>query len=393
VGDEGTHTMRITRPLVGDAVPAAALMVLGIIHTTFAGGTAAAPAAGDFLAYVLVVVAALALAARRRRPSPVLAVVAVCTTVYLVLGYPYGPILGSFMIAVYSAARHAPPARSAAYSAAALALLLVHVFTTSTPLGESGAIPVSAWVIVPFTVGFALQTRHDAATRTRAEAMRQSIDDERLRVAREVHDIVGHGLAAIKMQADIALHVLADKPDQAEVALEAISRTSGEALGELRATLAVVRKAGAGAELTPMPGLARLDELRQRMAEAGVYVRLDTTGEPRPLPVAVDLTGYRIVQESLTNVLRHSGASQATVVIGYETGAIRIVVSNPVPHAPIHPAPVPPGSASDFGDGFGISGMRERVLALGGEFSAGPAGPAVHRRFEVHARLPAGGRP
>ena len=387
--------MRITRPLVGDAVLAAALTLVGIVGTSFAGSPSRGRVPADSLAYVLVVVAALVLAGRRWRPLPVLAVVTVCTTAYLLFGYPYGPILGSLMIAVYSAARHAPPARSAAYSLAALALLLIHLFTTRTTLGAGGVIPVSAWVIVPFTLGFALQTRHDAVTRARAEAIRQSVDDERLRVAQEVHDIVGHGLAAIKMQADIALHVLADKPDQAEVALEAISRTSSEALNELRATLAVVRKAGAAADLTPVPGLARLDELRQRMAEAGVYVRVETTGEPRPLPVAVDLTGYRIVQESLTNVLRHSGAAQATVGIGYEHGGVRIAVSNPVPHASIHPASlppasVPPGSTPGSGDGFGISGMRERVLALGGEFSAGPAS---HGRFEVRARLPAGGRP
>jgi signal transduction histidine kinase len=107
-----------------------------------------------------------------------------------------------------------------------------------------------------------------------------------------------------------------------------------------------------------------------------VCVRLEPTGEPRSLPVAVDVTGYRIVQESLTNVLRHSGAGQATVGIGYEAGSVRIVVSNPVTEI-----------SSGVG-GFGISGMRERVLALGGEFSAGPAS---HDRFEVRARLPAGG--
>jgi signal transduction histidine kinase len=139
-----------------------------------------------------------------------------------------------------------------------------------------------------------------------------------------------------------------------------------------------------------VPGLARLDELRQRMAEAGVYVRMETAGEPRPLPVAVDLTGYRIVQECLTNVLRHSGVAQATVGIDYERGGVRIAVSNPVPRAPAQPPSIPPGSTPENGVGFGISGMRERVLALGGEFSAGPA---PHGRFEVRARLPAGGRP
>jgi signal transduction histidine kinase len=230
---------------------------------------------------------------------------------------------------------------------------------------------------VPFSLGFVLRLRRETAVRARADAIRQSADDERLRVAQEVHDIVGHGLAAIKMQADVALHVLARKPDQAEVALEAISRTSGQALDELRATLAMVRRTGADAERSPVPSLTRLDELRQRMAEAGVYVRLENSGEPlAALPVAVDLTGYRIIQESLTNVLRHSGAGQATVGIRYEADSVLITVSNAVTE-------YSPGEG-----GSGIPGMRERVLALGGEFTAGPS---PGDGFEVRARLPTGG--
>jgi signal transduction histidine kinase len=304
--------------------------------------------------------------------------VTVCTAVYLVLGYAYGPILVSFMIAVYTVARHAPPDRAFPYALAALAPMLAHLLIHGHGLGLFGVVDVSAWVIVPFTLGFALRLRRETAVRARADAIRQRVDDERLRVTQEVHDIVGHGLAAIKMQADVALHVLARKPDQAEVALEAISRTSGQALDELRATLTMVRRTGTDTERPSAPSLARLDELRQRMAEAGVYVRLENSGEPlAALPVAVDLTGYRIIQESLTNVLRHSGAGQATVGIRYEAGSVLITVANALS-----------GYAPGEG-GFGIPGMRERVLALGGEFAAGPS-PA-HDGFEVRARLPTGG--
>jgi signal transduction histidine kinase len=324
-----------------------------------------------------VVTAAVVLAVRRRWPLAVLAVVAVCTSVYLILGYNYGPILVLFMLAVYTAARHAPLNRAVPYSLAALAMMLTHLLVHSHRLGLFGVVDVSAWVLVPFSLGFALRLRRETAVRARAEAIRQSVDDERLRVAQEVHDIVGHGLAAIKMQADVALHVLARKPDQAEVALEAISRTSSQALDELRATLAMVRRTGTDPERSPVPSLARLDELRRRMAEAGVYVRLENSGEPlAALPVAVDLTGYRIIQESLTNVLRHSGAEQATVGIRYEAGSVLITISNAVTE-------YSPGEG-----GFGISGMRERVLALGGEFTAGPS---PHDGFEVRARLPTGG--
>lgn len=369
--------MGVSRPLLADAALATGLTVFGIIGTAFAGAPSQAKVPIDTPGFALVVTAAVVLAARRLRPLPVLVLVTLCTSVYLIIGYAYGPILVSFMIAVYSVARHIAPTRSVRFSLAALAIMLIHPFTNRTQLGVVEAFPVSAWVAVPYALGFTMRTRHEAMTRARAEAIRQIADEERLRVAQEVHDIVGHGLAAIKMQADIALHVLAKKPEQTEVALEAISRTSSDALDELRATLAVVRGVGAAAQLSPVPSLARLEELRQRMAEAGVYVRLETSGEPRgALPVAVDLTGYRIVQESLTNVLRHGGAAEATVSIRYEPDTVHIAVSNPV-------AQIPPGTG-----GFGIAGMRERVLALGGEFTAGPS---PHQHFEVHARLPVGG--
>jgi signal transduction histidine kinase len=370
-----TDPMKITRSLLGDAVPAAALTAVGIVGTRFAGSPSRADVPIDARGFALVVTAAAVLAVHRRWPLAVLAVVTICTSVYLVLGYTYGPILLSFMFAVYLAARHAPLDRAVPYSLAALVLMLVHLLVHGHQLGLFWVIDVSAWVIVPFSIGFALRLRRETAVRARTEAIRQSVDGERLRVSQEVHDIVGHGLAAIKMQADIALHVLPRKPDQAKVALEAISRTSSQALEELRATLAVVRRTGA--ERSPVPSLSRLDELRQRMAEAGVYVHLETLGEPvAALPVAVDLTGYRIIQESLTNVLRHSGAGRATVGIRYEADGVHITVSSPVTEDP-----------SGEG-GFGIAGMRDRVLALGGEFAAGPS---PHDSFEVCARLPTGG--
>lgn len=367
--------MKLARSVLGDSMLAALLTLVGVVGTTFAGSPSRAEVPIDARGYVLVVTAAVVLAVRRRWPLAVLAVVGVCTSAYLILGYAYGPVLVSFMFAVYTAARHTPLDRAVPYSLAALAMMLTHLLVHSHRLGLFGVIDVSAWVLVPFSLGFTLRLRRETAVRARADAIRQSVDDERLRVAQEVHDIVGHGLAAIKMQADVALHVLARKPDQAEVALEAISRTSSQALDELRATLAMVRRTDA--ERSPVPSLARLDELRQRMAEAGVYVRLENSGEPlAALPVAVDLTGYRIIQESLTNVLRHSGAEQATVGIRYEADSVLITVANAVTE-------YSPGEG-----GFGISGMRERVLALGGEFTAGPS---PHDGFEVRARLPTGG--
>ncbi|WBB62459.1 histidine kinase [Streptomyces sp. WMMC500] len=373
--------MRISGARLGDAALAAAATAAGAAGTRLAGSAERAGQAGavDAGGLVLFAAPALALAVRRRWPAAVFAVAAGCTAAYLLLGYAYGPILAVCMIAVYTLARHTPLPVAAPGALAALLALLPHLLVRDHGLGWSGAVPVSAWVVVPFALGYALRLRWEAAVRARAEVVRRSVDDERLRVAQEVHDIVGHGLAAIKMQADVALHVLAKKPAQAEVALEAISRTSSAALEELRATLAVVRRTGDAAGRTPGPGLTRLDELRQRMAEAGVYVRLDVSGRARvPLPAAIELTGYRIVQESLTNVLRHSGARQAAVRIRHERGSVLIAVSNPF-------AGEPAGEG-----GSGIAGMRARVRALGGEFTAGPVAPDT---FEVRARLPTGGSP
>jgi len=368
--------MTFDRVPVADLALAGVLAVAGVAGTALAGAMAQPPAPVGAGGHALVVVAALALAARRRRPLGTLAAAALCTSAYLVLGYVYGPILIVFMFAVYSAARHAPPRPAVWCCAAALGLLLIHLLTADRELGGLGVVPVAAWVVVPAAIGYGLGVRQESVQQARAEAIRQRVDDERLRVAQEVHDIVGHGLAAIKMQADIALHVMARRPDQAQVALAAISRSSGQALDELRATLAVVRRVD-GDDRTPAPGLGRLEDLRQRMADAGVRVRLHTSGErAAEIPAAVDLAGYRIVQESLTNVLRHSGSGQADVTVHYETGSVAITIANPVTDSP------------SVGAGSGIPGMRARVEALGGEFTAGP----VARRFEVHARLPTGSR-
>nr|PZN00361.1 MAG: hypothetical protein DIU77_03830 [Thermocrispum agreste] len=218
--------------------------------------------------------------------------------------------------------------------------------------------------------------QREARDREQAQAVRERVAGERLRIAQEVHDVVGHGLAAIKMQADVALHLLDRDPDQAQRSLQAISRTATEALSEVRSTLAVVRRKDT--DRAPTPGLDRLDDLRRRMTEAGLRVEVETTGTRRELPDAVDVAGYRLVQESLTNVLRHSEQKIATVRLRYDPDAVVIEVSNP-----------DAGDHTGDGTGFGIRGMAERVGSVGGEFFAGrtPDG-----RFTVRASLPTGGK-
>jgi signal transduction histidine kinase len=361
---------------------AVVLAVVGVANAAMADAwwATAANRPTDGAGYALVAGTGLVLAVRRAWPLVTLAVATVLTSAYLIVAYPYSLVLLSFAVAVYTVARCRPLREALIASGCALLPLLVHLLTNSAALsGAVGLAPAVAWVAVPFAVGATRRMAAEAAARARAEVLRQRVDDERLRVAQEVHDIVGHGLAAIKMQADIALHVLRKRPEQAQTALDVISRTSGEALDELRTTLAVVRRTDVDDTRDPAPSLARVEQVRQRMAHAGLDVRVETTGTPRPLPVPVELAGYRIVQESLTNVLRHSDARTADVTLSYADDAVGITVTN-----------TPPGGASGAArDGSGIAGMRRRVALLGGEFTAGSTEDG---RFEVHAVLPTGGQ-
>ncbi|WP_307849793.1 sensor histidine kinase [Qaidamihabitans albus] len=369
--------MKLLLPHRHDLLLAGVLGVVGVVGTVATDSIVGVDRRVDTLAIALVVAGVVAVAFRRRWPLATLALVTVLTATYLALGYPYGPVFFPFVVAVYTVASRRPLTTSVPPAFAALVALLVHLFTHEAAIdGFAGLGPATAWVAVPFSIGITVRLTRDARQREQAEAVRERVYDERLRIAQEVHDVVGHGLAAIKMQAEVALHLLAKKPEQAEHALTEISRTSTEALDEVRATLAVVRQQQDAAR-TPIPGLVRINDLTQRMTEAGLQVDVDTTGTPRDLPPAVELAGYRIVQESLTNVLRHGARKIATVRVGYDTGAVLIEVSNPSP-----------GRLGNIErTGFGITGMTERVTALGGEFSAGPTGDG---RFQVRASIPIG---
>lgn len=375
------HSRTLLRPAevqhagpVADGLFAGALAMIGVLGTYAVDGLTGVDRRIDAMALALVIVACGAVAVRRRVPVPALLATAVLLSAYLLLGYPYGPVFFPFVVAVYTVAAHRELAPAVRAVVPCLAVLLLHLFTHQAAIsGFLGVVPTTAWVVAPFAVGVTVRLTREARRREHAEAVRARVDDERLRIAQEVHDVVGHGLAAIKMQADIALHLLGRKPEQAEQALVAISRTSTEALDEVRATLAVVRRTGA--DRVPTPGLARLDDLVQRMIESGMQVDVHATGTPRPLPPAAELTCYRLVQESLTNVLRHAPGQPATVRIVHGADAVTVEITNPVSAPP----------DGERGAGFGLTGMSERVTALGGEFDAGPTRDGG---FRVHATIP-----
>ncbi|WP_422770867.1 sensor histidine kinase [Plantactinospora sp. WMMC1484] len=369
------------RVRLADAALAVGLFALTVPVTTVISWNMPGAVPADGWCYTLIASATLSLAVRRRWPLVTLAVTTVAVSTYLVLGYPYGPMLLSYFVAVYTVAAHLPPRRAAIGAAASLLALTAHtVFAVrGTPQGLAGVLPASAWAVVPFALGITVRANRESAARNRIEEARRLADEERLRIAQEVHDVVGHGLAAINMQAEIALHLLAKRPEQAETALTAISRTSREALDELRVTLSVVRR-DAAAERVPVPGLDQVPALTARLRRSGLPVTLEVVGERRALPVAVDLAAYRVVQESLTNVLRHAGAASASVRIGYLPAGVTVEVLDTGRGG---------SGVAGPGAGHGLTGMRERVDALGGVLEVGPRAGSG---FRVFARLPTGVR-
>jgi signal transduction histidine kinase len=196
---------------------------------------------------------------------------------------------------------------------------------------------------------------------------------ERLQLARELHDVVASGFAVVSLQASLAEHLLEGHPDRARDALSEIRRTSGEALHELRSILGILRSEESDAS-DSAPGSARIGTLTAVTTKAGVPTRLTVSGRRRLLPADVDLAAYRIVQESLTNVLRHSGAASASVLLAYEDDRLLVEVEDDGIGGPGPSSP-----------GHGLLGMRERAAALGGELDAGPR---PQGGFRVHATLP-----
>jgi signal transduction histidine kinase len=379
-------------PFAVDAI--AALALAAVLSAVTHWADAAQPWRHDLdsLGFGLIWIAATSLAIRRVWPELSLGVTVLATAGYLVAGFPYGPIFLATLVGVYSVAVAVPTRRSLLACGAVLVLYgIAGTFSLAPSGGPARAQPLAnlyaardflvmgAFVLlVPWALGTFLRARRESTTRTREEEARRRAYEQRLEIVREVHDVVGHGLAVINMQAGVALHVLDRRPEQGKVALEAIRDSSKEALEELRATLAVFRQADEGASRRPTPGLDQVDTLVSAMGDSGLSVDLVVDGERVSVPASVDQAAYRIVQESLTNVLRHAGSSVATVRIGYRDGDVEVDVTDT--------GRARPGAAVAT-DGHGIAGMRERAAAVGGTLEAGPR---AEGGFRVHAVLPLG---
>jgi signal transduction histidine kinase len=375
-------------------------------------------------AFLLVAVAGLVLAGRRRYPLTVLAVSTAAVAVYGLLGYVNGAALLLPTAALYAVAQTGSIRRAVGAAVITLAVLMAAT-AANNPFGTFGG----GFELIPGLIaaallgGLAVNNRraYIASLQARAEDdARRRVDEERLRIARELHDVVAHTMATINVQASVATHVLADRPEAAAQALRNIKLASKDGLRELRAVLNVLRQADDGDDADasgrtqPTPGLGQLDALIAGTAQAGLATSLSLTGEAGPLPAAVDLAAYRIIQESLTNAIRHAGPATAAVALTYGDAELRIEVTDTgrgSRAAGGHGSRSEGGGNESSGEreredsrnggsggsgsggtgagGHGLIGMRERAASVGGTIEAGPG---RERGYRVLARLPLDGQ-
>ncbi|MET9373706.1 sensor histidine kinase [Streptomyces sp. NPDC002992] len=359
---------------VGDWV-----IAVGVAATLLVTGVSGHPSGTglDLLGLALLAAGGLALAARRRAPVPVLVVTGLCAVGYQAAGLDV-PVV-AYLFAVYAAVRAGHRTVTVVASVAMLAALPLAALASGLhDTGEAfaqarGALEL-AWLIAAGAAGEALrqaERRADEAERTREETARRRADEERLHIARELHDSLTHQISVVKVQAEAAVHVARKRGEEVPQALLAIQEAAREATRELRATLEALRDD----DTTPPHGLDHIPELVERARTTGLEATLTIAGRPHDVPAAVDRTAYRIVQESLTNIARHAAATTASVHIDYRPDVLAVQVDDDGT-ATAGSAPTP---------GVGLLGMRERVTALGGRLRAEPRDD---RGFTVRAELP-----
>jgi signal transduction histidine kinase len=332
----------------------------------------------DAPAFALIVLAAFAcLGLRRIAPLWALVSTMIIVSGYLLAGYPYGPVQLCMVVAMFEVARQLPMRiSSVACGLAAIAAsgtVLVRLVHEDVHFPLLVATAWTGWIVLPWSLGTLARVVAAARERARRDLVAAAALDERARMAGEVHDVAGHGFAVVAMQAGVALQVLDDDPDQVRASLAAIKATSSAALAELRGMLDTLHP-----DEPDDRGLADVPKLVDQLREGGLTVELDVeSGEPAPVK-QVDAAAYRVVQESLTNVLRHAETSSAEV-------RVRRAASELVVHVRDHGHAASPAGPP----GRGLTGMRKRVEALGGHLDAGPHDDGG---FAVTAHLPLDGR-
>lgn len=352
------------RELVTAAALAAAVLAATAVVVGLHVGAVVAIDPGTAVGVVL---AAAAWSWHRVAPAASAVVVVVVVCGYVVAGRPFGPVLVLVVLACAGVARHRPARVAAGVCAAAGVALMAALWTrldAADPVATASILLAwpAVFVAVPGLAGALGRVRAQAAARERAALLARGADEERLRVAREVHDIAGHGFAVVAVQAGVALAVLDDDPVQARASMEAARAAGERALDELQALL----------DADAAPGAADVPALVDGIGAGGLQVGLAVTGDPDRLVPEVSTTVYRLVQEALTNVLRHAGPTTAEVALAYGPDDVAVVVRDR-------------GRGATRGAGRGLRGLRERVERLHGCFTAADHGAGG---FEVSATLP-----
>jgi len=363
--------VRRALPAVAVGVVAALLLALVSAHIQTHSGERPL----DALGYGLLVVAGLAMGASGRWPRTSALVVTVVLCVFVARNYPDGPVWLTGLVALGVLSWRTNRRTAVAGAVVLLAALTV----TAVVTGRLGIVVASiflGWSAAAVFLGDALRSRRRYllglaerarfAERSREDELARRIAEERLRIARDLHDSVAHAMATINVQAGAAVHVLARQPDAAGAALSAIQRASAEVLDELGSMLSVLRDDATRAERAPTPGLPEVTRLVESVEPSGLTVELRTEGAVETITPALSTAGYRVVQESLTNALRHSQSRHVQVRVDAASDALCVEVCDPGPARRLN------GSGGTTGTGVGLRGMRERVTATGGRFAAGP---------------------
>ncbi|MBH5338086.1 sensor histidine kinase [Streptomyces pactum] len=354
-------------------------------------------------AYAIAVVSCAVLPVRHRAPPAALAATTAAGVLVPPLGLLLTPlIVAPAVIAAYSCALAARTERRAAAAVLLTSAVLVAAIPLSGNVSWKDASRMGAVAVFPPVAGVlahavrnrraylaAVEERARRAEESRDAEARRRVAEERVRIARELHDLVAHQITLAHAQATVAAHFFDARPEQARTSLQDLIGTTAQALDELRATVGLLRQSGdTAAPAEPAPGLSRLPALLDSFRRAGLEVSVHQEGTAGPLPPGVDLTAYRIVQEALTNVARHAGTATAQVRLTWDRDRVTITVADDGRGSRAAPA-TPPGpgasAAPDRPPGHGLIGMRERATAVGGHLFAGPR---PEGGFLVRARLP-----
>jgi signal transduction histidine kinase len=387
--DTGTRVAQLQQrfrdlnPWVLDACIGTAFTVFGLVGFFSESGSKPQYHSADALGVVLALACTVPYFVRRRAPVPVLLVNTVALCILAIIGYPSNVQSQALLVGIYTVGSHAD-GRGRLLSIAAVALGLTTVAAagipdaTTTGLALSGAVYVGAYLFGSTVRNRRLylgelEARAIELERERDEEAKRAVAEERLRIAQELHDVVAHSMGVIAVQAGVGAHVIDQDPAEAKRSLEAIAGTSRSTLTEIRRLLGVLRDDGAAA-YQPAPGLADLGRLVADLGDAGLPVSVQVEGACDDVPPGVDLTAYRIVQEALTNVLKHAGPARAAVTVTYEPDAVRLRITDDGR-----------GINGTSDGGHGLLGMRERVGVYGGSLSAGPQ---IGGGFSVVAELP-----